>query len=55
MRGRLQEGLAGDLVLLGSDPQARIDAFADVRMTVRGGQVIYDAAATPVVPLPARD
>lgn len=55
VRGRLQEGLAGDLVLLGSDPQARIDAFADVRMTVRGGQVIYDAAATPVVPLPARD
>ncbi|WP_296282714.1 amidohydrolase family protein [Pseudoxanthomonas sp.] len=55
VRGRLQEGLAGDLVLLGSDPQARIDAFADVRMTVRGGQVIYDAAATPVVPVPARD
>lgn len=55
VRGRLQEGLAGDLVLLGSDPQARIDAFADVRMTVRGGQVIYDAASTPVVPVPARD
>lgn len=55
VRGRLQEGLAGDLVLLGSDPQARIDAFADVRMTVRGGQVIYDAAATPVETVPARD
>ena len=43
-RGRVAEGLAGDLVILRTDPQASTDAFADVRMTVRGGRVIYDAA-----------
>lgn len=42
-RGRVAEGLAGDLVLLGSDPQATPEAYADVRMTVRGGRVIYEA------------
>lgn len=45
-RGRVAEGLAGDLVLLGSDPQAKPEAYADVRMTVRGGRVIYEAAVT---------
>lgn len=44
-RGRVEEGLAGDLVMLGSDPQVRPDAYADVRMTVRDGTVIYEAAA----------
>jgi imidazolonepropionase-like amidohydrolase len=44
-RGRLAAGLVGDLVLLSSDPQARPDAYADVRMTVREGRVIYDAVA----------
>lgn len=43
VRGRVAEGLAGDLVLLGSDPQATPEAYADVRMTVRGGRVIYEA------------
>ena len=46
VRGRVQEGFAGDLVVLGSDPQASADAYADVRMTVRDGRVIYDAAVT---------
>ena len=47
VRGRVQEGFAGDLVVLGSDPEASADAYADVRMTVRDGRVIYDAAVTP--------
>lgn len=44
-RGRIAEGFAGDLVVLGTDPRLRPDAFADVRMTVRDGRVIHDAAA----------
>lgn len=50
-RGRVAEGFAGDLVVLGADPQARPDAFADVRMTVRDGRILHDAAAnaSPVV------
>lgn len=44
-RGRLQSGFAGDLVVLGSDPQSQPQALADVRMTVRDGRVLYDAAA----------
>ncbi|MDI9237762.1 amidohydrolase family protein [Lysobacter sp. LF1] len=42
-RGRLAKGLAGDLVVLDTDPQHAPDAFADVRMTVRDGVVLYDA------------
>lgn len=45
-RGRLEKGFAGDLVVLGSDPQRRPDAYAEVRMTVRDGRVIYDVAET---------
>lgn len=44
-RGRLAVGYAGDLVVLGSDPQRTADAYGDVRMTVRDGRVIYDATA----------
>jgi len=43
--GRLAPGMQADIVLLGSDPRVSADAFADVRMTIRGGEVIYDAAA----------
>ena len=46
VRGRVQEGFEGDLVVLGSNPEVSADAYADVRMTVRDGRVIYDAAAT---------
>lgn len=46
-RGRLQQGMAGDLVLLGSDPQSQPQALADVRMTVRDGRVLFDAASLP--------
>lgn len=43
--GRLAVGMAGDVVLLGSDPALAADAFADVRLTVRAGRVIHDATA----------
>jgi len=46
-RGRVEKGFAGDLVVLGADPQHRPDAYADVRMTVKDGVVIYDAGAAP--------
>jgi imidazolonepropionase-like amidohydrolase len=46
LRGRVAEGYAGDLVVLGTDPQRTADAYADVRMTVLGGRVIYDAGAS---------
>ncbi|WP_206858241.1 amidohydrolase family protein [Lysobacter changpingensis] len=54
VRGRLEEGYAGDLVVLGTDPQRASDAYADVRMTVRGGEVIHDARA-PVAPPASAD
>jgi imidazolonepropionase-like amidohydrolase len=56
VRGRLAKGFAGDLVLLGTDPQHKPDAYADVRMTVRDGRVIHDAtaAASPTGPAPDR-
>lgn len=44
-RGRLEKGFAGDLVVLDSDPRQKPDAFAQVRMTVRDGVVVYDAGA----------
>lgn len=40
-RGRVAEGMVADLVMLGSDPQQSVEAFADVRMTVRDGKVIH--------------
>jgi imidazolonepropionase-like amidohydrolase len=45
LRGRVAVGYAGDLVVLGTDPQRSAEAFADVRMTVRDGKAIYDAGA----------
>ncbi|MFY2763724.1 amidohydrolase family protein [Arenimonas sp. MALMAid1274] len=50
-RGRIQPGQAGDLVVLGSDPKADVEAFADVRLTIRHGEVIHDA--TQAGPAPA--
>ena len=54
-RGRLAEGFAGDFVVLGADPRTRPDAFAEVRMTVRDGRVIYDAAAPSAPSAAAKD
>lgn len=40
-RGRVAVGMAADFVVLGSDPVRTVRAFTDVRMTLRGGRVIY--------------
>jgi imidazolonepropionase-like amidohydrolase len=41
LRGRIEAGSQADLVVLGRDPVRGPQAFADVRMTIRGGRVIY--------------
>jgi imidazolonepropionase-like amidohydrolase len=44
-KGRLAPGMDADLVVLDGDPLKDVTAFARVRLTLRGGQVIYDAKA----------
>jgi imidazolonepropionase-like amidohydrolase len=39
-RGRVEAGLAADLVLLSSDPQSDPTAFAKVSLTIRAGEII---------------
>jgi imidazolonepropionase-like amidohydrolase len=46
-RGTLAVGQAGDLVILAADPIRDVRAFAAVRATVRGGQILYSSAKTP--------
>ena len=46
-RGQLAEGMAGDVVVLGADPQKDIEAFANVHFTIRSGRVIYGQALHP--------
>ena len=46
-RGQLAEGMAGDVVVLGADPQKDIEAFANVHFTIRSGRVIYGQAVHP--------
>ncbi|HTU80784.1 MAG TPA: amidohydrolase family protein [Candidatus Acidoferrales bacterium] len=41
--GRIAPGFHADLVILREDPFRRIDAFANVALTVRGGRVVYRA------------
>lgn len=45
-KGRIATGMAADLVVLGSDPAQAVTGFGDVRMTVRDGEIIYDASST---------
>ncbi len=40
-RGRIEPGLAADMVLLDGDPAADVAAFAKVAMTFRAGEVLY--------------
>jgi imidazolonepropionase-like amidohydrolase len=40
-RGRLAQGMDGDLVVLGADPMRGSRALADVRFTIRTGRVIF--------------
>ncbi len=44
-QGRVAPGMDGDLTILGSDPKtAGVQAFSDVRYTIRGGHVLFDSA-----------
>ena len=40
-RGRVAAGMDADLVVLGSDPAQNPRAFADVRYTIRAGNIVY--------------
>jgi imidazolonepropionase-like amidohydrolase len=40
-RGRIAQGMDGDLVVLGADPAQDATAFSKVRYTILGGKVIY--------------
>jgi imidazolonepropionase-like amidohydrolase len=42
--GSLDPGKLADFVVLGSDPASNVQAFADVRATVRGGRILWQAA-----------
>lgn len=44
-KGRVAAGMDADLVLLQRDPAADPTAFAEVRLTLRGGRVIYGETA----------
>jgi len=41
-RGTVEAGKAADLVVLGEDPAMKIEGFAQVRLTVRDGRVIFE-------------
>jgi len=43
LRGRLAPGMDADLVVLNADPAKDIAAFAQVRLTIRGGRILFDA------------
>ena len=44
-KGRVAPGQMADLVILGSDPTEKITNFADVRLTLRGGRILYQRKA----------
>jgi imidazolonepropionase-like amidohydrolase len=46
-KGRLAPGMDADLVVLQSDPAKDVTAFARVRMTMRHGQMLYQAGNGP--------
>jgi imidazolonepropionase-like amidohydrolase len=46
-KGRLAAGMDADLVVLLKDPAKEVTAFAGVRLTIRGGRIIYDADNKP--------
>ncbi len=45
--GRIATGLVADLVVLNGDPALNVRALANVRYTLRDGQVIYAAGSSP--------
>ncbi|HET9229750.1 MAG TPA: amidohydrolase family protein [Vitreimonas sp.] len=44
-KGRIARGMDADLVILQGDPAADLGALSRVRQTIRGGEIIYGAAA----------
>jgi imidazolonepropionase-like amidohydrolase len=40
-RGRVQSGMAADLVVLGGDPADDVKNFANVRCVFRAGKLVY--------------
>ncbi|HSX64803.1 MAG TPA: amidohydrolase family protein, partial [Pseudoxanthomonas sp.] len=58
-KGRIAEGMDADLVLLAQDPADDARAFADVLLTLRGGEVLYRSdeldKPTPLQPWTPRD
>ncbi len=46
-KGRIAKGMDADLVVLDGDPATDVTAYAKVRMTIRGGRLIFDARNTP--------
>jgi imidazolonepropionase-like amidohydrolase len=42
-RGRVQPGMDGDVVVLGSDPAVDVRAFGNVRHTIRRGRLIFSS------------
>ncbi|MCI0353160.1 MAG: amidohydrolase family protein, partial [Acidobacteriales bacterium] len=45
-RGRMAAGQDADIVVLSSDPAVEVEAFTDVRYTVRAGWVVYQREAS---------
>jgi imidazolonepropionase-like amidohydrolase len=41
LRGRVQPGMAADLVVLGGDPTEDVKNFANVRCVFRAGKLVY--------------
>jgi len=41
VRGRIEPGMAADLVVLRADPAADMKGFADVACTIRAGHIIF--------------
>lgn len=50
--GTIATGAPADLVLLGGDPEQRIEAFAAVRCTIRDGRIVYGEPACAVRTMP---
>ncbi len=46
-KGRVAPGQMADLVILGSDPAERVTNFSDVRLTLRGGRILYQRKPAP--------